>query len=180
MGSFSDANTLSNFISCANLSAGYHSPHSTHEYVNLADLLVAGVYTEDIVNTLGSKKCEAPKTKVTPPYDYRRTGYYGHGGAWDDYDYEGGYWKGYKPTPSTNPISSTIEKKKKVKPTKKPDDGKLSYLGSCECCNRYTTIYRLKKTGLDMCGECLTEAFNEIVEIDTLRDPLNSGESLGY
>lgn len=190
-GSFSDANTISNFISCANLSAGYHNPHSTHEYVDLYDLLNAGKFTEEIINTI-TKRYDAPKSKTTA-FDYKSkyplnsTGYTGRyygSSSWEDSDY-GEYWKdeylrGTSRTPTENPITATIEKKKKERNIKKLDDGKASYLGSCEHCNRYTTIYRLKKFDLDVCGDCLTEAFNEIVEIDSIRDPLNSGERFGY
>lgn len=74
-GATSDANTLREFMSCANLSVGYHSPHTKKEYVNLDDLENAYLYAEKIISTV-KERFEKPYVTYTKPYVY------------DDYEYD--------------------------------------------------------------------------------------------
>lgn len=162
-GSFSDANSISNHISCANLSVGYHNPHSKHEYVDLDDLLKAVIYTEEIINTL-TKKYAAPVSK------YKYTGYLNNYSGGNS-QYDDAYWKDWS---TKYPKKTSVVENKTIKFN---SDG-LSTTGTCETCNRYTTIYKIKKINKLMCSNCLTDTFEEIVEVDRIKDPFNSGESL--
>lgn len=106
-GTFSDANSISSFMSCANLSVGYYQPHSTHEYVSLEDLEKAIKYTEEIIMAI-SKRYETPKTKVTSTPS--------HGTYWDGYDYDEDYYRRYQNRGTTsNPITQSVKEKRKLK-----------------------------------------------------------------
>jgi hypothetical protein len=61
IGCFSDANFLSEQISCANLSVGYYNPHSKSEFVDINDLKVAMDFTHAIIKNV-KEKFEAPKS----------------------------------------------------------------------------------------------------------------------
>ena len=74
----SDANTIRDFISTANISVGYFKPHSKDEYIVKADLQKAYDYTIYLIDNL-TYKFEA--SKVT--YNYSGSHYYG------------GYYNGY-------------------------------------------------------------------------------------
>lgn len=77
-GTFSDANFLSDQISCANLSVGYYNPHSKKEFVNLVDLKNALNFTYQIIKNV---KDYFPKPK--PSY----SNYSSYYGADDDNNY---------------------------------------------------------------------------------------------
>lgn len=68
-GATSDANTLREFMSCANLSVGYYLPHSKKEYVNLDDLENAYLFAEKIIEKV-DEKFEKPYITYTKPYEY--------------------------------------------------------------------------------------------------------------
>ena len=59
-GVYSDADYISEEISCANISVGYYGHHSKNEYVNLKDLQNSINFVEDVVTNL-RKKFEAPE-----------------------------------------------------------------------------------------------------------------------
>lgn len=75
-GIFSDANILSTKLSCANLSVGYHNPHTTNEFVFLSELENAKEYVITIIDEV-KIKFEKPKS-----YDYDYCCNY------DSYDYD--------------------------------------------------------------------------------------------
>ena len=94
-GACSDANTIREFISTANLSVGYFNPHSQGEYIVKADLEKAYDYTTIIIDTV-TDKFKAYSYSYTynnsgKKYNRGRYGYYD-----DDYeDYGYGYGYGY-------------------------------------------------------------------------------------
>ena len=63
-GTFSDANYISDHISCANLSVGYYNPHTKQEFVNLVDLKRAMNFTHAILKNVHDY-FPAPKKTVT-------------------------------------------------------------------------------------------------------------------
>lgn len=87
----SDANTIRDYISTANLSVGYYSPHSQNEYIIKADLEKAYNYTISIIDNLKDK---------FPARSYSYS-YSGGGGSskyrYDYYDYDDydGYYGSY-------------------------------------------------------------------------------------
>jgi tripeptide aminopeptidase len=83
MGCFSDANALSSKISCANLSVGYHNPHTKNEFVNLTQLKQAMNFTYAIVKNVDTRFVPPTKTTTIPV----GRGYYS--GGWEYGDYEG-------------------------------------------------------------------------------------------
>lgn len=54
-GACSDANTIREYISCANLSVGYHNPHSKTEFVSVLELHNTKMYLDAIINELSGK-----------------------------------------------------------------------------------------------------------------------------
>lgn len=60
VGLFSDADNLSDVISCTNLSVGYYNPHTEFEYVNLNDLKKSMNFTHAIIKNI-TEKFPAPK-----------------------------------------------------------------------------------------------------------------------
>jgi tripeptide aminopeptidase len=68
-GTFSDANYLSEKISCANLSVGYYNPHSKSEFVDVDDLKVAMNFTHSIIKNV-TEKFEVPSKAKVYTYTY--------------------------------------------------------------------------------------------------------------
>ena len=77
----SDANTIREFVSTANISVGYYKPHSEEEYIVKADLQKAYDYTIYLIDNL--------KDKFKPTAGYYSGSGYGYGG------YYNGYYGGY-------------------------------------------------------------------------------------
>ena len=95
----SDANTIRDYISTANLSVGYYNPHTQKEYIVKADLEKAYNYTISIIDGLTEKfaACEYHYTnysKNNSYRDYSYYNYYGRYGYYDD-DYEGYDYSGW-------------------------------------------------------------------------------------
>lgn len=87
MGTFSDADSLNEVISCANLSVGYYGQHTKHEFVDLVDLEQAFKYVNAIITHVKETFKKPEKTR----YDYRSNknwyGYddgYGNGNDYDE------------------------------------------------------------------------------------------------
>ena len=85
-GTFSDADQLDEIISCANLSVGYHNPHSKIEFIHLGQLENALNYTRNIVEKVKSKYAPSyismgAKTKTKKTKNSFYNSYY-----FDDYD----------------------------------------------------------------------------------------------
>jgi tripeptide aminopeptidase len=74
-GIFSDANYISEQISCANLSVGYYNPHSKSEFVNLLDLKNALNFTNAIIKNV-KEKFSAPSKTVYRYFGYGTTNNY--------------------------------------------------------------------------------------------------------
>lgn len=77
----SDANTIREFVSTANISVGYYKPHSEEEYIVKADLQKAYDYTIYLIDNL--------KDKFKPTAGYYSGSGYGYG------NYYNGYYGGY-------------------------------------------------------------------------------------
>jgi hypothetical protein len=164
-GSLSDANTLKEYFSCANLSSGYYRPHSKQEYVLLKDLLKVINYVEMIINTI---VVSYPPYVVaaTKPYDY--TNYKSKASAkardWRNEDWAGEY----------SFYGKKEEKKKKIK--SKTTSGMEKYFPVntlCDCCNTTTECYRLDtfKTLTYVCATCADKIETELSDIKVLTDP---------
>lgn len=95
----SDANTIRDYISTANLSVGYYEPHSQKEYVSKKDLQNALDYTIAIIDNL-KEQFKAAEVKTYNYYNNRHYGYYDFPGYYDDdfdgYDYSGWSWQDWK------------------------------------------------------------------------------------
>lgn len=76
----SDANAISKYISCTNLSVAYHNPHSKTEFVSLKQLYNTYEYMNEIIKKFEGKKFEAPKAPVYTTYQNGR--YFD--GDWDE------------------------------------------------------------------------------------------------
>lgn len=90
----SDANTIRDYISTANLSVGYYKPHSQEEYILKSDLEKAYNYTIAIIDGI-TEKFEPYKYTYSNgnygSYSNYASSYYGsYYDDWDEYDY--GYW----------------------------------------------------------------------------------------
>ena len=85
-GASSDADRLSEQISCANLSVGYFNPHSKNEFVIVPALVNAEKYVESIIDNI-KEKFKAPPA---------RHAYYGNrrAGRWN---YDDNYYNNYGP-----------------------------------------------------------------------------------
>jgi putative aminopeptidase FrvX len=59
-GMLSDADYLSTFVSCANLSVGYYNAHSEQEFTKLAELANAKKYVESVIDSLNGVRYPAP------------------------------------------------------------------------------------------------------------------------
>lgn len=111
LGLCSDANTIRDFISTANISVGYWHPHSQKEYVSKKDLEKALNYTLAIIDGL-KDKFEAAEYKNWysgnyGTYGYTSSGfkkysnsdypgyddYYDYYDDWGDYSWRGGSWQ---------------------------------------------------------------------------------------
>lgn len=100
-GSVSDANTISDYMNCANLSVAYHNAHTKTEFVSLMGLKNTFDYIEACFKGLDGKEF---KLETKPSYTYTApagsTYNYGAGGytAYEDdyYDGYGGYGSGYR------------------------------------------------------------------------------------
>lgn len=119
----SDANTIRDFVSTANISVGYYKPHSEEEYIIKSDLQKAYDYTIYLIDNL--------KDKFKPSESYSYGNYYGgyynssyymtgkaskalkskakgnsyakhYYGYDDDYDWGYGYYNYYNDNPKDN------------------------------------------------------------------------------
>jgi tripeptide aminopeptidase len=77
IGTFSDANNISEYTPCVNLSVGYYNPHSNYEYVNLKDLKNAIDFTHSIIKNV-SGKFKIPSNPRHLPFEFEDNynGYY--------------------------------------------------------------------------------------------------------
>ena len=76
-GIFSDADYLSDYFSCANISVGYYNPHTAKEYVVLKDLQNSLNFVHHILNNVTEEFSPVP-------YEEKKKSYYG-GYFLDDY-----------------------------------------------------------------------------------------------
>ena len=123
----SDANTIRDFISTANISVGYYNPHSQKEYISKADLQKAYDFTLAVIDNL-KEKFEATEEKYYNGYGY---GYYGYGyrnsgygkknqpyneypgyyyddDDFDGYDYSGYTWQDWKNLDTKKPCKCSF------------------------------------------------------------------------
>jgi len=168
-GSLSDANTLKEYFSCANLSSGYFRPHSKQEYVKLPDLLKTINYIESIIEkvTVPFSPYVAPTVKTYDYSSYRGKGpYYGKGEKkdWrkDDWDDEYAFYG---------------REEKKVKTKARVSSGGLDKYFPvkhiCDCCSILTECYRLDTFSkpIYVCSVCSDKLETELSDIKVLTDP---------
>lgn len=82
-GTFSDADYLSDQISCANISVGYHNAHTKHEYVVLSELQNTINFVHSVISYLDIN-FDAPDKK----FSYG-AGIYGNYGTYGNYQHYG-------------------------------------------------------------------------------------------
>lgn len=172
----SDANTISNYISCANLSVGYYSPHSEKEYIIRADLETAYDYVCDIIESLKGKTYTAPdKTSSWSGYNYKSGSYYNryshsYYGYYDD-DYLDDEFEWY--------LGKNFDKNKKNKNEGKDD--------SCVFCGYFfgdeeTVDFELPNGAvIKVCEYCLEDIEREVKEAKRkfkLKSDLKQGKSV--
>ena len=87
-GTFSDANALSRYMPCVNLSVGYYNAHSSAEYTVLEELLNAIDLGNDLLLNLKGPY-DKPETKVFSPLKSRviHTSRYWNDDYWDDHPF---------------------------------------------------------------------------------------------
>lgn len=87
LGAVSDANTLREFISCANIGVAYNNPHTTKEYVIIEELQKAMDFVEAIITSV-KEKFDKPVVAYVYKGGYNDYGY-------DDYGVKKGKRKSY-------------------------------------------------------------------------------------
>lgn len=103
----SDANTIRDFISTANISVGYYNPHSQKEYISKADLEKAYNYTLAVIDNLKTQFIAAEYKSTSSRKHYYNNyrgyyngyygGYYGNYPGYDDeFDYGDYSWEDWK------------------------------------------------------------------------------------
>ena len=88
----SDADTIRDYISTANISVGYYSPHSQKEYILKSDLEKAYNYTLAVIDNLKEKFEPA---EYRPKYSYSNNNYYNNSRYYYDDYYSHYYYDGY-------------------------------------------------------------------------------------
>jgi hypothetical protein len=97
-GSVSDANTISDYINCANLSVAYHNAHTKTEFVSLMGMKNTFNYMEACFKYLDGKEFKLevkPAPYSPPPTTYYGPGAEGYGYDDDDWDRRRGGYNGY-------------------------------------------------------------------------------------
>lgn len=165
-GSVSDANTLKEFFSCANISSGYYLPHSKQEYVKLPDLLKTVNFIETVLEEV-TKKYEPTLTKEYSYYkgvsSYKKGAVTVYGTEYEDY--------------------ADINYGKQKKKDKKTKAGSLTdYFPvkvTCDGCGKYVDSYRIKSMKLStyLCFSCMEKVGDEIEDINLLTDPYYASDA---
>jgi hypothetical protein len=149
IGVFSDADTWSQYISCANLSCGYHEPHSTKEYIKLSELFNTINYVRNILINV----------KEQFPHE-SRGGYFNHifNGYYNDDYYDDGYYsrntygksKNYKEDYYLDKYFNSEEENKLV----------------CKNCYSKYKVYKVESLGgMFLCEGCLYDIHAEVEDI---------------
>lgn len=159
----SDANTIRNYISTANISTGYFSPHSKNEYIVKADLKKACDYTFAIIDSLKDKFAPLEQ-KYTKYYDdYDMDAYYNY----NDYDYGYSYYGNQYPYYDYNaPVSKHLYK---MDYTKEESDKEKRLCHFCDI-HAYEDeeLYEIELPDgnrFNICECCLNDLENEIKRI---------------
>ena len=119
----SDANAISKYINCANLSSGYHNPHGKKEFVSLVQLRNTADYIDEVFKKFADKKFENPKPVEEKKYNSSKAY---NDDFYSDYDYKYGKGKGaqydfYKDKFYCPICKAYVENKHKVILSKKTD-----------------------------------------------------------
>lgn len=109
-GACSDANTIRDYISCANLSVAYHNPHSKNEFVSLTQLHNTIMYVDAIIENLKDQKFDKPTVTVqsyknkTSNYNYQNDDWINRYNNGKKFDYTNKFWcpvcRSYQPNTS--------------------------------------------------------------------------------
>lgn len=136
-GSISDADKISDYISCANLSVGYYNAHSRHEYVVLDELENTVDYVKYIIDNIQGEFGKPDKS-----FNYGNSYYQQYG--MDDLDYYNGYGYGN---------------------TKGADSGML--YTKCESCYGMASKGNLKfinTLNMNICNTCYHRLLEEMMD----------------
>ena len=169
-GLFSDADTICDYISTANLSVGYYNPHSEKEYVNIDCLNIALEYVKTIIENVTDRFEKTDEVKWGRYYNYGSyknkkgsgySGYYGYGGYYDDVDELFGDWDGYYDKywkdDKKNKNTSSLKTKVRV----------LKDFKQCDVCGEKDWVYEIflnsGKT-LNICPSCALELEDKLNE----------------
>ena len=125
-GACSDANTIREYISCANLSVAYHNPHTKNEFVSIIQLYNTKLYVDSIIEKLKGKKFLKPIVTVTR-YTYDDEYYRGTGNG-----KKGG--KSYTYGPDTFWCSVCRSYQPKTLKRTKNKESKTDWDGICQTC----------------------------------------------
>lgn len=166
----SDANTIRDFISTANISVGYYSPHSQKEYILKSDLEKAYNYTIAVIDNLKDKFQAAEKEYSYRNYynGYYYNGYYNNGKKskgfsdypgyyydddFDGYDYSDYSWEDWRDL------------------DKKDDDKEICTCSFCKLSSANDVLYDITMpNGVEkkICEYCLDDIEREIQKIRLL------------
>lgn len=139
-GTFSDADYLSDQISCANISVGYYNAHTKHEYVVISELQNTINYVHNLVKHLDVRF--APPDKKFTYSSWNRSL---AAGSYDEsYDFDDIYGDGYGGyTYSSYNKGTSVE--------------------CCDICGSVTDDTKMVKAlGFRLCRDCKIELFNEL------------------
>lgn len=129
-GACSDANTIRDYISCANLSVAYHNPHSKNEFVSVKQLYNTMLYVDAIIEKLNKKSFGKPITAVQ---SYNRQSYIYDDDYYfqkQDYKKNNKKYNGYNPNDFWCPICRTYQPRS-LRRTRKCSG---EYDGICQSC----------------------------------------------
>ena len=172
----SDADTIRDYISTANISVGYYSPHSQKEYILKSDLEKAYNYTLAVIDNLKEKFEPA---EYRPKYSYYNNNRYYYDDYYSHYYYNG-YYDNNKSSKDDYPgydddefdyTGFTWEDWKNLD---EPNSNKPGEICKCSFCNTSPidgTLYTLMlpdATERKICEYCLEDLEDEIDKIRLL------------
>ena len=95
LGGVSDMNTIKKYMNGCNLSVGYHNPHSTNEFVSIADLFNTWKYIQDLIENLPRDIPFEPESEKPPVQPQYYGGYPANYKTWDGTYRDKSWWDRY-------------------------------------------------------------------------------------
>jgi acetylornithine deacetylase/succinyl-diaminopimelate desuccinylase-like protein len=137
IGTWSDADKISNYISCANLSVGYYNAHSRHEYVKIDELENASDYVKHIIDNI--------EGTFEKPNKYEFNSYSKYMGSFYPYDFDD-YGNEIDPYATPSLAGNGVYKK-------------------CNCCYGMTSQTKFIKTlNMEICNTCYYSLIEELTD----------------